>query len=117
MNVFSQNRSRITVAYGKNQAGVADVVVIEPGRNKVEDDVWEKVKVKLEKWLDAGLIRYSSDQSQDLKLIELDRMLTTPGLEMIRFLSPKTRSMSSGEDGMGGYLTAEQLRAQGLISR
>lgn len=118
MFVFSKVQHPIVLRYAvdKNKK-VQKHVQIYPGNNKVDDDIWAKVKPRLESRLDKGMIRASGDLSQKLDETELYSILDGPNRGMIRQLCARSKSIDAGyvpgKEGQREFMTLEDLRKAG----
>lgn len=118
MNVFSLNYSPITVPYhtDKDQK-VRKTVTLNPGRNKIDDEIWAKIKPRLEPKLDAGYLRASRDMSADLNRRELTDLVSQPSSGLVADLCAKAKAIDDGkiEGSDDQYYTVDELRKQGRL--
>lgn len=95
MNVFSIMLHPVMIPY--NDGPKTKNVAIRPGRNHVDDDVWDLVKPRLTARLDKGWLRASQDLSLDLTQREKGDLLDpTPRRAHITELCAKSDPVDSG---------------------
>ena len=102
VNVFSIVHHPIMVSYPKGETTgqgrrVRGIAKILPGRNKVDEEVWDRIKPFLKPRLDKGFIRASSDLRGDLTRQEKIGLMSHPGEGWIRELSAKADHISDGK--------------------
>lgn len=100
MYIFSMLQFPLTVSYvagkGANDRNMHRSQEILPGRQQVDDEVWEKIKGKVQPWIDKGFARVSTATRDDLRQAEVSRLLSGPDKGMITTLSKKAAPIASG---------------------
>lgn len=100
MYVFSMLQFPLSIGYvagkGPNNRNLHRSQEIMPGRQQVDDDVWEKIKHKVEPWIEKGFARVSTGTRDDLRQAEVSRLLSGPDKGMITQLSKRAAPIASG---------------------
>ena len=121
MRVVSRCQYPITVPYApEDHLPRNQVQRIQPGRNEVDDDVWEKIKPRLEGRLDRRDLRVVKDSSDDLTRREARRLVAGADKTEIEELCAKSKPVDSGQvEGAGKhdreFKTLDQLRSEGAL--
>lgn len=119
VRVISKVQYPITVPY-ETDKGAKQNERIQPGRNKVNPEVWKQIEDRLESRLQRGDVRVMEDSTDDLTEREAERLVAGADRTEINNLCRKAKSVDTGQvDGAASneqeFKTVDQLRKEGKL--